>query len=161
MSQTDTVFLIRVLHCERRSLYGAGEGMSTHSTARQHKGRLHAGDGIGPEISEAVKRIFKAAEVPIDWDHQYVGTEVDERTNSMISRENLDSVLVRHVLPPNLSSHTSASNPDGIAQRHAVAVPEMLLADFKRRHGRQRHTPQLQQALRLPDAALRAALSPA
>lgn len=68
--------------------------MSTRSTARQRKGRLHAGDGIGPEIAEAVKRIFKAAEVPIDWDHQYVGVEVDERTNSMVSRENLDSVLV-------------------------------------------------------------------
>ena len=100
------MILIHTLPCERGLLHRAGDGVSTHSTARQHKGRLHAGDGIGPEISEAVKRIFKAAEVPIDWDHQYVGTEVDERTNSMISRENLDSVLVRHVLPPNPGSRT-------------------------------------------------------
>ena len=42
-----------------------------------------------------MKKIFKAAEVPIKWDPQYVGLEVDERTNSMVSRENLDSVLVR------------------------------------------------------------------
>ena len=80
--------------------------MSARSTARQRKGRLHAGDGIGPEISEAVKRIFKAAEVPIDWDHQYVGVEVDERTNSMVSRENLDSVLVR--CPSCHPAHTPA-----------------------------------------------------
>jgi isocitrate dehydrogenase (NAD+) len=53
-----------------------------------------AGDGIGPEIAEAVKRIFACAEVPIKWDHQYVGLNVDERTRSMVSRENLDSVLV-------------------------------------------------------------------
>lgn len=56
-----------------------------------------AGDGIGPEISEAVKRIFAEAKVPIKWDHQYVGPNVDERTMSMVSRENLDSVLVREL----------------------------------------------------------------
>lgn len=56
---------------------------------------MHTGDGIGPEISEALKRVFKAAEVPIQWDTQYVGPAIDERTNSMVSRENLDSVLVR------------------------------------------------------------------
>ena len=39
--------------------------------------------------------MFAAAEAPIEWDHQYVGIEPDERTNSMVSRENLDSVLVR------------------------------------------------------------------
>ena len=55
-----------------------------------------AGDGIGPEIAASVKKVFKAAGVPITWDVQYVGTDVDERTNSMVSRENLDSVLVRN-----------------------------------------------------------------
>lgn len=56
---------------------------------------MHAGDGIGFEISEAVKKVFAAAEAPINWDHQYIGTEPDERTNSMVTRENLDSVLAR------------------------------------------------------------------
>lgn len=49
--------------------------------------------GIGPEISEAVQRIFEAAKAPIKWDVQHVGKEVDPRTNSYITRENLDSVL--------------------------------------------------------------------
>lgn len=54
---------------------------------------LFPGDGIGPEIAESVKKIFKAAEAPIEWDEQHVGKEVDPRTNSFITRENLDSVL--------------------------------------------------------------------
>jgi isocitrate dehydrogenase (NAD+) len=56
---------------------------------------LFPGDGIGPEIAEAVKEIFAAAKAPIAWDEQHVGTKVDERTNSFVTRENLDSVLVR------------------------------------------------------------------
>lgn len=49
--------------------------------------------GIGPEIAESVKQIFKAAEAPIEWEEQHIGKEVDPRTNSFITRENLDSVL--------------------------------------------------------------------
>lgn len=58
---------------------------------------LFPGDGIGPEIADSVKKIFKAAGVPITWDVQYVGPDVDERTNSMVSRENLDSVLTHGI----------------------------------------------------------------
>ena len=39
--------------------------------------------------------IFEAAKAPIKWDVQLIGKEVDPRTNSFVSRENLDSVLVR------------------------------------------------------------------
>lgn len=49
---------------------------------------------MGPEISDAVKKIFSAAGVPVSWDEQRVAKEVDVRTNSMVTRENLDSVLV-------------------------------------------------------------------
>jgi isocitrate dehydrogenase (NAD+) len=31
--------------------------------------------------------------VPVSWDEQHIGTTVDPRTNSMVTRENLDSVL--------------------------------------------------------------------
>jgi hypothetical protein len=55
---------------------------------------LFPGDGIGPEIADAVKKIFEAAGAPIVWDEQHIGTKVDERTNSFVTRENLDSVLV-------------------------------------------------------------------
>ena len=55
---------------------------------------LFPGDGIGPEISVAVKQIFKAAQVPVGWEEQHVGTSIDPTTNSFVSRANLDSVLV-------------------------------------------------------------------
>ena len=49
--------------------------------------------GIGPEIADAVRAVFDAAGVPVTWDEQHIGTTVDPRTNSMVTRENLDSVL--------------------------------------------------------------------
>ena len=33
-----------------------------------HKCTLIPGDGIGPEISSAVQKIFEAAKVPIEWE---------------------------------------------------------------------------------------------
>lgn len=53
--------------------------------------------GIGPEISDAVQEIFRAAQAPIEWDVQYIGKEVDPRTNSFVTRENLDSVLKNRI----------------------------------------------------------------
>jgi len=41
-----------------------------------------------------VKHIFKAAEAPIVWDVQEIGKQVDPRTNSFVTQENIDSVLV-------------------------------------------------------------------
>ena len=55
---------------------------------------LFPGDGIGPEIAEATKEIFKVAGASVVWDEQAIGTQPDPRTNSMITRENLDSMLV-------------------------------------------------------------------
>ena len=40
-------------------------------------------------------QIFTAGGVPIVWDDQEIAEQVDPRTNSFITRENLDSVLVR------------------------------------------------------------------
>ena len=36
---------------------------------------LMPGDGIGPEISDAVVNIFKAADVPIEWELHHIGTK--------------------------------------------------------------------------------------
>ncbi|KAK2567983.1 Isocitrate dehydrogenase [NAD] subunit alpha [Acropora cervicornis] len=45
----------------------AGETKRSYSTQTQ-KVTLIPGDGIGPEISNAVKDVFEAAEVPIEWE---------------------------------------------------------------------------------------------
>ena len=74
------------------------------STSTPVECTLFPGDGIGPEIATAVKSIFSNAGVPITWDEQIVGTTADPRTNSMVTRENLDSVLVSVLQQPNLFS---------------------------------------------------------
>lgn len=44
-------------------------------------------------------QVFTAAGVTVDWDEQNISDTVDPRTNSFITRENLDSVLVRPLVP--------------------------------------------------------------
>ncbi len=70
-------------------------GLAT-AAATPLKATLFPGDGVGPEISAAVSKILTVAGVPIDWDVQVVKHDKpDPRTNSFITRENLDSVKVR------------------------------------------------------------------
>ncbi|GMN34119.1 hypothetical protein TIFTF001_042008 [Ficus carica] len=53
---------------------------------------LFPGDGIGPEIAESVKQVFREAEVPIEWEEHYVGDQIDPRTQSFLTWESLESV---------------------------------------------------------------------
>ena len=53
---------------------------------------LIKGDGIGPEISEAVLKIIKAAGVEIDWDIQTAGADVIETEGVPLPQRVLDSV---------------------------------------------------------------------
>ncbi|BBN00127.1 isocitrate dehydrogenase (NAD+) [Marchantia polymorpha subsp. ruderalis] len=53
---------------------------------------LFPGDGIGPEIAVSVKEIFKAAQVPIEWEEHFVGKTVDPRTGSFLTWESMESV---------------------------------------------------------------------
>lgn len=60
---------------------------------------------------ESVQEIFQAAGVPIEWDVQRVQfKEVDPRTNSFITRENLDAVLVR-IAPVSSVVRPTFANP--------------------------------------------------
>ena len=53
---------------------------------------LIKGDGIGPEISEAVVRIIEASGAQIDWDVQTAGTDVIETEGVPLPQRVLDSV---------------------------------------------------------------------
>ena len=53
---------------------------------------LIPGDGIGPEIAEAVKNIFAAAEAPIEWETVVVSTEHVKPGEPLLSQEVIDSV---------------------------------------------------------------------
>ncbi|KAK6126202.1 hypothetical protein DH2020_040045 [Rehmannia glutinosa] len=62
------------------------------SDSNMIRATLFPGDGIGPEIAESVKQVFKVADVPIEWEEHFVGTEIDPRTQSFLTWESLESV---------------------------------------------------------------------
>jgi isocitrate dehydrogenase (NAD+) len=57
-----------------------------------HTITLIPGDGIGPEVTEAVVRILKASGVSIDWDSHLAGIAAFERTGQTLPVELIDSV---------------------------------------------------------------------
>ena len=57
-----------------------------------HTITLIPGDGIGPEVTAAVVRIFTAAGLPIDWDRQDAGVIAFKRFGQSLPPQLLDSV---------------------------------------------------------------------
>jgi len=57
-----------------------------------HSVTLITGDGIGPEITESVKQIFNAAEVPIVWEEVNAGITSLEQGDELIPKVLIDSV---------------------------------------------------------------------
>jgi isocitrate dehydrogenase (NAD+) len=53
---------------------------------------LIPGDGTGPEISEATKRVIEATGVPIKWDIQEAGLDVYEREGTPLPQRVIDSI---------------------------------------------------------------------
>ncbi|MGI8588662.1 MAG: isocitrate/isopropylmalate dehydrogenase family protein [Chloroflexia bacterium] len=53
---------------------------------------LIPGDGIGPEISEATRRVLDATGVPIEWDVEEAGTAMAEQTGTALPESVLESV---------------------------------------------------------------------
>jgi isocitrate dehydrogenase (NAD+) len=46
-----------------------------------HRVTLIPGDGIGPELTEATRRVLEATGLEFDWDVQYAGTDVMDRND--------------------------------------------------------------------------------
>jgi isocitrate dehydrogenase (NAD+) len=53
---------------------------------------LIPGDGIGPEVTEAVVRILKASGVAIEWERHFAGELAVKKTGSTLPHELLDSI---------------------------------------------------------------------
>jgi isocitrate dehydrogenase (NAD+) len=53
---------------------------------------LIAGDGIGPEIVESVKAIFKAAKINVEWEEENAGQAVLDATGELIPKSLLKSI---------------------------------------------------------------------
>src|SRR3954471_6313364 len=58
---------------------------------------LIPGDGIGPEVSAAVVRIFKAAAVDVEWDRHEAGVNAFKRYNQSLPMSLLDSIRTNRV----------------------------------------------------------------
>src|SRR5688572_24389779 len=58
----------------------------------KHVITLIRGDGIGPEVSESVVRIFKVAGLEIEWEPHDAGVVAFERTNETLPVALLDSI---------------------------------------------------------------------
>jgi isocitrate dehydrogenase (NAD+) len=57
-----------------------------------HLVTLIPGDGIGPEVTEAVVRIFKVAKIDIDWERHDAGVTAFKRFNQSLPGALLDSI---------------------------------------------------------------------
>ncbi|GBD99734.1 isocitrate dehydrogenase [NADP] [bacterium BMS3Abin07] len=57
-----------------------------------HKVTLIPGDGIGPEITEAARRVIEATGVKIEWDIQNAGIDVFEDEGTPLPRRVIDSI---------------------------------------------------------------------
>lgn len=58
----------------------------------QHKITLIPGDGIGPEIAEAVKHILSSANVKIDWETAHAGESSVKVSGSVMPEDTIDSI---------------------------------------------------------------------
>jgi isocitrate dehydrogenase (NAD+) len=57
-----------------------------------HRITLIPGDGIGPEVTSAAKRVIEAAGVEVDWDVQHAGLELAKLADDPLPQSVLDSV---------------------------------------------------------------------
>jgi isocitrate dehydrogenase (NAD+) len=57
-----------------------------------HRVTLIPGDGTGPELTEATRRVLEATGVEFDWDLQHAGVEVMEEAGTPLPEQTLESI---------------------------------------------------------------------
>ncbi len=57
-----------------------------------HTITLIPGDGIGPEVADATKRVLEASGVRIDWEVHNAGAAVAETRGTVLPNEVLESI---------------------------------------------------------------------
>src|SRR6478672_6043487 len=62
-----------------------------------HRVTLIPGDGTGPELTEATRRVLEATGVGFDWDVRQAGVEVMEEAGTPLPEETLASVKTNRV----------------------------------------------------------------
>ena len=59
---------------------------------KTHRAILIPGDGIGPEVTQAVQRILKAAGAPIEWEERQAGVTALESSGEVLPSETLEAI---------------------------------------------------------------------
>ncbi len=62
-----------------------------------HRATLIPGDGVGPEVIEAARRVIEATGVAIDWERRSMGAGAFSRTGRALPSETLDSIRATRV----------------------------------------------------------------
>ena len=62
-----------------------------------HRVTLIPGDGVGPELSEATRRVVEGTGVPFEWDVQEAGADVMDRYGTPLPDQVLDSIRANRV----------------------------------------------------------------
>jgi isocitrate dehydrogenase (NAD+) len=57
-----------------------------------HRVTLIPGDGTGPELTEATRRVLEATGVPLEWDVRHAGVDVMEKAGTPLPEDTLESV---------------------------------------------------------------------
>jgi isocitrate dehydrogenase (NAD+) len=57
-----------------------------------HRVTLIPGDGTGPELTEATRRVLEATGVPLEWDVQHAGVDVMDEAGTPLPEQTLESV---------------------------------------------------------------------
>ena len=60
--------------------------MATHQVV------LIPGDGIGPEVTAAVRRIFSAAQAPLEWIERQAGVAALQTGNNVLPAETMEAI---------------------------------------------------------------------
>src|SRR2546428_3015653 len=77
------------------SLPRAGSSLPASDTmtrAMTYRVTFIPGDGVGPELSEATRRVLEATGVPFDWDVQEAGADVMDKYGTPLPEHVLDSI---------------------------------------------------------------------
>ena len=70
-----------------------------------YKITLIPGDGVGPEITEATRKVLEATGVPFQWEVQNAGTEVFNKEGTPLPDRVLESIRKNKVVLPGVNSY--------------------------------------------------------
>lgn len=62
------------------------------TTSARQKVVLLPGDGIGPEITESVMKIYDTLKIPIEWEHHVIHTKAVTASGDLISEETMSAI---------------------------------------------------------------------